>query len=986
MPKLVYYTLFVSFFTLISGCVTHKKRDDVGKVKKLYHDVTSKYNRNFNANLILDETEYNQMMEHRSDYSEILPVYPMLQADASSLAEPMDRAIEKASVAIAIHRPSHWTDDNYLIIGKAQFIKGDYESAEATFRYLVKHYNPANIISASAPKSRNVNARATNKERIQQSKEKEKERELKAKERKKEIKQARKDREKRIKAIRKERKLAQKNRAAGAKSIPEPTPTTKDEKKLTQAKKKKEKQKPFDEDPALPKVKGDPDSYFLKHKPAHQDAQIWLARTLIQRDRYGEADNMLRALASDTKVFSDIKAQIPVVQAHGALKRGQNKVAIEPLREAINVTRNKNTRARYAFILAQVLEREGQYQQALAAYEQVIKLRPPYEMNFTAQLNQVKMQARAGVLNGDRYARTIERMIKDDKNTEFQDQLYYALALHELKQGNRAGAIENFNESIRASAGNGAQKAESYYALAELFYQDEEYIEAKYYFDSTMMTMSKDDERFEKIALHAKSLSEIAKHLEVVELQDSLIRLSNMSEDELKDLAGQIKKENAAREQAALADKAASGTSDFARLNNLARTSLVSANNENTFFAYDDRKMKRGKREFSRTWGDIALHDNWRRSSTSNVGSDVGDEGSDEDVITFGVSDTEVEEIFKDVPKTEAEFDAVHALIEEALFNLGRLFRSELSNNGKSIEVLERMISDYPQTENALDAYYLLYVIYSEIPNTAKAEHYAQLIQNDYADSEYAKYIDDPSYLQNATSDEEKVEQYYQEVHSMYDGGDYERALKQIVKARNTLPNKHLLQSKFSLLTAMCIGHIQGREPYINALKETIAKYPNTEEEKRAKEIIRLLGIRFTDTQEGIEVINEDDYFTVSERDKLHMVLISISKSAEVKYRNEARIGLSDFNKKFYSLANIKTSMIILGENNDEPLLVIRRFDDRNKAMEYYERLQANAEEYLGDKSKYEIFAATQTNYRKVVQLKSVDLYRQFFVREYLSN
>ena len=165
----------------------------------------------------------------------------------------------------------------------------------------------------------------------------------------------------------------------------------------------------------LPKIKGNPDNYFMKHKPAHQEAQLWLAKTLIERDRFGEAENILRALEAKTNTFKEIRAEIYPVQAHSSLSREQYSAAVEPLRKAIEHTSDRVKKARYAFILAQVLERTSQFAQAVEAYDRVIKLRPNYDMSFSAQLNKIKMQYNSSNFDQEKYANTIKRMIKDSK-------------------------------------------------------------------------------------------------------------------------------------------------------------------------------------------------------------------------------------------------------------------------------------------------------------------------------------------------------------------------------------------------------------------------------------------------------------------------------------------------------------------------------------------------------------------------------------------
>jgi len=973
-----------------SSCVTTKKKDEVGKIGKMYHDITSKYNRNFNANVLIDESLAQLETNYQEDYSKILPLYPVLvKENATQLAEPMDRAIEKASVAISIHRPSHWTDDNYMIIGRAQFLKEDYESAEATFRYLIKHYDPKNIISASAPKSRNMNAKLSEKEKVQEKKEAEKDREIRVKEREREIKAKQKERKKQAKARMKDRKKQiqerkKKSSSSSSKQKDVRTEDTADPKKDTKPKKDKNKQEPFEEDPKLPKIKGNPDNYFMKHKPAHQEAQLWLAKTLIERDRYGEAENILRALDSKETTFSEVREEIYPVMAHSSLSRGQMSSSIEPLKTAIEAASNRSRKARYAFVLAQVAELNNNYQQAEESYDLVTKLKPNYTMTFNAELSKLKMQARTGSVDPERYANQLNRMIKDDNNRDYRDQLYYALAMQNLKNGQKKEAIENLSQSIRNSTGNAIQKSESYYTIADLYYADEDYVNAKYYFDSTLTVMTASDPRHEEVSAFAKNLTKIAMNLEVIELQDSLLKISELPEKELKELAIRLKKE-AAKAEAAARAAAAVAAIPKTNLSTLNTATSAFGKGGTTFFAYDDKNLKKGQRDFSREWGDVALVDNWRRSNSASFELLNAGESGDSAVVNTNLSETEVDEILKGVPKSDAEKAASRKKVEDALFALGQLFRSELGNTPKSIGSLETLLDRFPKTEHALDAYYLLFVSHSELAHVSEAEYYSKKVSDDYSDSEYARYIKDPSYLRDAKSDEEKVEEYYENAHMLFTEGNVDEALKRLLLAKSELPKQHALLSKFSLLTALCTGRVKGREAYVNALKEVIAKYPNTKEEERAKEIIRLLGIRFTESSEGIEEINPDSYFTLSEKDKLHLIIVALKQGAEGKDLNSGRIAISDYNKKYHRLDKLTVSTIVLGEDKDLPVCVIRRFDTKEKAMAYYDGVQKNIKDFIGDPNLYEIFATSQTNYRKIVQLNSMDLYREFFVQEYLT-
>ena len=66
--------------------------------------------------------------QHEDNYNKLLPMYEYIATDNhEAVASDLDEAIKKVSVVVNLHRESNWTDDSYLIVGKAQFLKKDYE-------------------------------------------------------------------------------------------------------------------------------------------------------------------------------------------------------------------------------------------------------------------------------------------------------------------------------------------------------------------------------------------------------------------------------------------------------------------------------------------------------------------------------------------------------------------------------------------------------------------------------------------------------------------------------------------------------------------------------------------------------------------------------------------------------------------------------------------------------------------------------------------
>ena len=64
----------------------------------------------------------------------------------------MDKAIQKGSVVIQKHSINikgkeycKWIDDNYLLVGRAYFYKGEFDEAAKTFNFIIDEYKKTKI-------------------------------------------------------------------------------------------------------------------------------------------------------------------------------------------------------------------------------------------------------------------------------------------------------------------------------------------------------------------------------------------------------------------------------------------------------------------------------------------------------------------------------------------------------------------------------------------------------------------------------------------------------------------------------------------------------------------------------------------------------------------------------------------------------------------------------------------------------------------------
>jgi len=144
--------------------------------------------------------------------------------------------------------------------------------------------------------------------------------------------------------------------------------------------------------------------------------------------------------------------------------------AIKFLDIAIKKTVFKRNKARLKYIEAQLYQELGKEAEASEAYRAVTKMNPDYKMAFNAKINS------AGVFSGigdtEKLKKELNKMLRDNKNFDFRDQIYFALGNLYFKEGNREFAVENYRKSVANSFNNQFQRALSAITLADIYFED----------------------------------------------------------------------------------------------------------------------------------------------------------------------------------------------------------------------------------------------------------------------------------------------------------------------------------------------------------------------------------------------------------------------------------------------------------------------------------------------------------------------------------
>lgn len=157
---------------LVAGCSTRKNTAGT----RFYHALTTRYNVYFNGNEAYKAGIEAQLQGNKDYYMEPIPLYPIGNKATTQIATAdFDRAIEKAQKAIRQHsikrrpkrKPGQTYTDKYkkwltrhefnpflhrawMLMGKAQYQKGDYEEAASSFSYIARLYSGQTAITSEA--------------------------------------------------------------------------------------------------------------------------------------------------------------------------------------------------------------------------------------------------------------------------------------------------------------------------------------------------------------------------------------------------------------------------------------------------------------------------------------------------------------------------------------------------------------------------------------------------------------------------------------------------------------------------------------------------------------------------------------------------------------------------------------------------------------------------------------------------------------------
>lgn len=749
-----------------------------------------------------------------------------------------------------------------------------------------------------------------------------------------------------------------------------------------------------------------------------REIQLWKAKTYYKMENQEMARDVLSEFFLERpplKLKKQTREEMSVFRIQMAMDEKDYAGATRMLEESMKDIKGLGRRARAHFLLAQLHEEAGDYPRSLTNYRAVKKYTNEYDFIFKSKLKVAQLYIRFQEGNDEdkKVLRYLKKMLRDDKNLDFKDQIYYEMANLELKKDSLTDAVTYLKKSIANSTKNPRQKGLSYYKTGHVyFYEYRNFPQASAYFDSASKTIPQTALEYKEIQRVSKNFKDYVTCVETIHFQDSMLYLADLPKEKLDAYIDSLHKAEL-QKQKALAEKqqkeleAAANLQDLNNLNQLGGGAESGGNRQNSagkgWYFDDPSRVSSGKLDFERKWGKRPNEDNWRRKNkeatisdtpTGTTGSVAGT-GSAGDSAVAGAEGDKLA-YYQNIPKTEEERALAHSKIAESLYRLGQVYSQALNEPDSAIKTFEYLLDRYEKSTYSLQARYGLYQLYAKNENPL-AEAQKNIILNEYPNSVFAYLIQgyNPEEIEREVAD---FDYAYQGLFRSYYTGQYITSLgfsEYLMDKYQDRPGVDWAKVRY--IRGMSYGYVGLLDSLEVNLATLINDFPDHETTPLARETLRLKAQGFsvrtkpasnpgsptdgTDSTANASESGEDDprfkgfAKAVRNGDKI-FVLMLVSKDGTNK--SELKAQLDQFNSQSYAQANLKT--FVFDYQKIYWLPYITSFDETDLAQSYIQALmQSPTGLGLLRGGANKLFYITQDNFREAYGKKRMEDYIAFY-------
>lgn len=565
------------------------------------------------------------------------------------------------------------------------------------------------------------------------------------------------------------------------------------------------------------------------------ETKIWRAKANIRLDNERFAIESLKYLliikdTLEADLPDEIRERGYTALAMAYVQSDSMQKAKESLIKATKTNKNAVQAARNLFVLGQMYASENKPDSATTVFKKIVNFRKaPDKFKIHAQIAIAKNFPKDS--SSVSLHKTLRKLIKNRDNRPYLDALYYQVGVLEEYKDSISLAVENYNKSLRAKNAKATQKTYTYERLGNLYFKNNEFQLASSYYDSVLQVAeNKTALRIRRVKRKFKNLAALIAYEKTVKTNDSILKLAAMPLENQKayfqEYVNVLKKKDEAAAQQKL-NQLAFGSS-FG--NSLQSTS------KGEWYFYNGQSLSFGKTNFQKTWNNRALEDNWRWASKRAMNT------SGTSVLKEATTSKryDVPSYIASIPTDKIIIDSLKIGRNQGLYELGLIYKQQFVNLPLSIEKLERLLTLNPAENQLLSIYYNLYQIFSTVKNKPKETYYKNKILTDYADTKFAQLIQFPNQKLTSEKSLSDIEKTYKEMYYLYKEELFEEVAQKIDEILPKIQNSILIP-KFELLKAYSLGKYMNKDAYLKAMQFVALRYRNSEEGKKAKQIVAQL-------------------------------------------------------------------------------------------------------------------------------------------------
>jgi tetratricopeptide (TPR) repeat protein len=708
------------------------------------------------------------------------------------------------------------------------------------------------------------------------------------------------------------------------------------------------------------------------------NALINLVRTFTEMGDYNRAEEAFHFLEKE-KLSKVNQKKLYLEKANYYQVRADYNNMVNNLSKADTLLTRQDRKGRIYFIIGQVYQKLGFDAEAYNFYKKCLATNPDYEIDFFARLNMAQVAQLASSKDVRLVRAQFAKLLKDTKNAEFRDKIYFELGEFEKKQNNINDALKDYRLAAHAGKSKRVQGM-SYLRVGQINFDSlKKYKPAKLYYDSAVGALPKDYEDLESIVKRQSILGEFVKYTETISLNDSLLALSAMDTAAIRHRFDSLAKKDQKVATSKRKKRRQASSDDAPRTSSLVTGNTNEDTNTGDWYFGNMDLVATGQTEFQRVWGTIPLEDNWRRSNKIAGANDVASSpqqvlGQKKDVTAelenpVAKKEDIVAKVIAQLPTTPEKKAEALAKIEDAYFHLGDLYYFNLSEKDNAAESYEKLLDRFPKSEKRPEVLYKLYLIHKE-KNDGLAEKYASMLQSEFPTSTFARILVNPDYIKETSVLAEKQKLMYKEAYKYYQENNLKPAMDKVNEALASGETNFIPQ--LELLKVLITGRTEAVAQYQYNLSEFIKKYPKHQLKNYAEELMassKSLVDQLEKAKTNKFGATTGPHFFVVVYNSADRLTVPVVKALE------------KFNLDAWQNLKLTTSNLSVEE---KIMTMCVEIPDRETALRYYYK-------FLNDLSKQKPFSdykfynfvITKDNFQILYRTKSLDEYLTFFDKNY---